>query len=170
MSKKDRKIAPSSTTPNDTPETSTNAKDTKALVGATAPASPTSLPARPIKSQVGSTAASARFKGIGTMAPDIPSGLRRNEFQDRLLEWNETSKTHLSDDELAERMDAEFPYGGVRIADRPELVQVIRKFYNTGTHGKQQGGVKPTVQSFQYEKPKSRQATPATPAPQAATA
>jgi hypothetical protein len=115
--------------------------------------STTSLPARPIKTVAGS-AASARFKGIGTMAPDIPSGLRRNEFQDRLLEFNETSKSHFSDDELAVRMDAEFPFGGVRIADRPELVQVIRKFYNAGTHGKQQQK-KPSVVSFQYEKPKA---------------
>lgn len=113
------------------------------------------LPARAIKNSVAGEGASATFKGIGTMAEHgIPSGLRRNEFQDRVLALNEGKDYHMSDDELALVFDNEFPMGGVRITDRPELVQVIRKFYNNGTHGKQQGGVKPAIQSLQYEKPK----------------
>lgn len=118
----------------------------------------TVLPARPIANSVGTTGASSRFKGVGTLAPLVPAGLRRNEFQDKVLELNETEKWHYSDDELATIFDNEFPQGGVRIADRPELVQVIRKFYNAGKHGKQQGGVAPKVQSLQYEKPKTRAA------------
>ena len=119
---------------------------------------PASLPAAIVPSVAGGGAGS-RFKGIGTMAAHgIPPGLRRNEFQDRLLEWNETSGAHLTDDELAVLMDAEHPYGGVRITKRPELVNVIRTFYNKGAHGKQQQAV-PEVQSLQYAKPQVRTRT-----------
>lgn len=148
---------PEDTDPDVVPDASAtpdpDAIDTKPLANA-------SLPARKIKNAVGGTGASSRFKGVGTMAEHgIPPGLRRNEFQDRLLAWNEESGAHLSDDELAAIMDNEHPQGGVRIAERPELVQVIRKFYNSGIHGKQQGGTPPAVQSLQYERPKPKAQT-----------
>jgi hypothetical protein len=135
-----------------------HAKDLKDVAMAQA------LPARPIKNSVSGKGASATFKGVGTMKEHgIPAGLRRNEFQDRVLAWNEESGAHLNDDNLASIFDAEFPQGGVRIADRPELVNVIRKFYNAGKHGKQQGGVIPTTLSTQYGQPVKRTDTVETP-------
>lgn len=141
MSKKNKSVVVAAVTPATT-------TSTPEVAGSGGPTS--SLPARPIKTVVG-TAASAGFKGIGTMVDvGIPGGLRRNAFQDQLLAWNETKAGHRSDEELARLMDAEHPRGGVRIADRPELVAVIRKFYNAGKHGKQQGGV-PETPSLCYE-------------------
>ena len=120
------------------------------------PSAGVTLPARPIVTVATDKAASSTFRGIGSCAHlGIPAGLRRNEFQDRLLERNEAPDMHLSDDALAELMDREHPYGGVRIADRPELVNVIRRFYNAGKHGKQQQGV-PAVPSLQYTRPLTR--------------
>ncbi len=119
-----------------------------------------SLPARNIRNSVAGVGASSTFKGVGTMKEHgIPSGLRRNHFQDALLAWNEESGAHLDDDALAAIMDREHPLGGVRIVDRPELVQTIRKFYNLGAHGKQQQS-KPTVQSMQYGKPQPKPSAP----------
>lgn len=115
------------------------------------------LPARPIRTVATKSAASSRFIGIGSLVHlGIPGGLRRNEFQDLLLVRNAEPDMHWSDDDLAVAMDAEHPEGGVRIADRPELVQVIRKFYNAGTHSKATPKPEEANLSLQYSRPVSK--------------
>ena len=89
-----------------------------------------------------------KFIGKGTI-PGIPAGLRRNEFQDRLLEWNEQPGRHHSDQRLAEMMDAEHS-DGIRIADKPSIVQAIRREYNLGKHGIQQKPGVPRIESKRY--------------------
>lgn len=125
-------------------------------VPATPPVARVTLPARPIRTVATNSAASSAFKGVGHLAAfGIPPGLRRNEFQDRLLARNAEEDMRWDDDRLAAAMDAEHPSGGVRIADRPELVAVIRKFFNAGKHGKQQVAP-PEEPSVSYGKPAVR--------------
>ncbi len=86
--------------------------------------------------------ATGKFRGKGTCAHlGIPAGLRRMEFQDRLLALG-LKKT---DVELAAMMDAEHP-GGVKI--RPDHMRAIRRLYNEGTHTK--AGTVPEVKSVEY--------------------
>lgn len=89
----------------------------------------------------------SKFKGLGTcQALGIPGGLRRMEFQDRLLASNDRDDMRKTDEALAAMMDAEHP-GGVKI--RPDHMRAIRRLYNEGKHTK--NGRVPAELSVPYD-------------------
>lgn len=95
--------------------------------------------------------ATGKFKGRGTCVRlGIPAGLRRMEFQDRLLAANAAPAMRKTDLELAAMMDAEHP-GGVKI--RPDHMRAIRRLYNEGKHTK--SGVVPKTPSVAYDSKKA---------------
>lgn len=85
-----------------------------------------------------------KFSGRGTVK-GIPAGLRRMVFQDSLLAWNEKPENRLTDERLAQLMDAEHP-GGCHI--RPDHMRAIRRLYNEGRHTK--AGKVPAQPSLAY--------------------
>lgn len=92
-----------------------------------------------------------KFKGRGTCAHlGIPAGLRRMEFQDRLLAVNGRKDMRKTDLELAKMMDTEHP-GGCAI--RPDHMRAIRRLYNAGRHTKL--ATIPEVASVEYAADKS---------------
>lgn len=112
----------------------------KAKKGAVAP--PATPPQDAPSAQSTVVAKVGKFRGLGTCAAlGIPAGLRRMEFQDRLLALG-LKKTDL---ELAAMMDAEHP-GGVKI--RPDHMRAIRRLYNEGKHTK--FGTVPKILSTEF--------------------
>lgn len=114
----------------------------KALSGSTPDSTPV---APPVVATPVAAVRTGKFRGLGTVA-GIPAGLRRMEFQDRLLAWNEAEGNRRTDTDLAAMMDAEHP-GGCKI--RPDHMRAIRRLYNEGKHTK--AGVVPATLSKEYD-------------------
>lgn len=66
----------------------------------------------------------SRFKGVN-------SGLRVRDFQDKTLKEN--AKAKLTDAQLAELWNKEFPHAK-QVSEK--MVGIVRKLYNAGKHGK----------------------------------
>lgn len=113
-----------------------------------------SVPVAPVETPVVETPTTpvapvkaSKFKGLGTCQTlGIPGGLRRMEFQDRLLASNDRDDMRKTDEVLASMMDAEHP-GGVKI--RPDHMRAIRRLYNEGKHTK--NGRVPAELSVPYD-------------------